>query len=81
MPSVCPVQHSPVAAGGAFTVSCDIYNLLQANPLASLSVDGTTAAQLVFGKGMPAGGLFCPGSSPAGPCPVRPHLQNFAKLS
>ena len=51
-------------------ISCDISSLLQHNPLAQLSADGITAAQLVYGKGMPAGGLFCPGDSPAGPCPV-----------
>ncbi|DBA93014.1 TPA: hypothetical protein ACH3X2_003355 [Trebouxia sp. C0005] len=51
-------------------ISCDIFSLLQHDPLAPLSADGTTAAQLVFGKGMPAGGLFCPGTSPAGPCPA-----------
>ena len=51
-------------------ISCDISSLLQHNPLAQLSADGITAAQLVYGKGMPAGGLFCPGTSPSGPCPV-----------
>ncbi|KAA6423070.1 MAG: hypothetical protein FRX49_07058 [Trebouxia sp. A1-2] len=32
-------------------ISCDIFSLLQHDPLAPLSADGTTAAQLVFGKG------------------------------
>ncbi len=59
-----------MAVGGAAVISCDISSLLQRNPLTPLSADGTTAAQLVYGKGMPAGGLFCPGTSPAGPCPV-----------
>ena len=63
-------QSSCLGAGGALEVSCDVYSLLQKNPLAPLAVDGTTVAQLVYGKGMPAGGLYCPGTSPAGPCPV-----------
>ena len=33
-------------------------------------MDGSSVAQLVYGKGMPAGGLYCPGTTPGGPCPV-----------
>ena len=58
------------AAGGASNISCDVYSLLQNNPLAAIAADGTTIAQLVYGKGLPAGGLYCPGTAPAGACPV-----------
>ena len=58
------------AVGNGYQVSCNVLDLLTTNPSAVLTHDGTTAAQLVYGKGMPAGGLYCPGTVPAGPCPV-----------
>lgn len=75
--SRCTVAHARAfcksakhATGTYQAVPCNLSQLLQSNPLAALTVDGTTAAQLVYGKGMPAGGLYCPGTSPAGACPV-----------
>lgn len=58
------------ALGNGYQVSCNVLDLLSTNPLAVLTYGGTTAAQLVYGKGMPAGGLYCPGTIAAGPCPV-----------
>ena len=77
---LCVLKLNFPDAGGALVVSCDFYSLLQSSPSTALSLDGTTVAQLVYGKGMPAGGLYCPGSSPAGPCPVS-HILLFLMLS